>query len=129
MRMNSFADMRGRTIAAIEQTKDGDGDTIEVRFTFTDGGAAMLYHAQDCCEWVRLEDIAGNLDDLIGEPLVIAEESSNEDNPGNGESSTWTFYLLATVKGFVTLRWVGTSNGYYSESVYFREIAAKGASE
>jgi hypothetical protein len=34
---------------------------------------------------------------------------------------TWT-ELGVAAKGYVTVRWYGTSNGYYSESVSFREI-------
>jgi len=81
-----------------------------------------MYHDQDCCESVRLYDITGNPDDLIGAPLVMADETSSfDDPPPNPDSWTWTYYKLATVKGFVTLRWLGESNGYYSEGVTFKE--------
>jgi hypothetical protein len=75
-------------------------------------------HHQDCCESVYIEDICGDLDDLVGAPLVEAEEVSDYEGEATGdESYTWTFYKFATRKGFVTVRWYGSSNGYYSESV------------
>lgn len=78
-----------------------------------------MYHSQDCCESVALEDISGDFGDLIGSPIVEAEAVTNsEDNPPQyAESFTWTFYKLGTIKGHVTLRWLGESNGYYSEEV------------
>lgn len=84
-----------------------------------------MEHHQDCCENVWIEDIAGNVSDLIGYPIAMAEEESNSDNPPLAEcdeSYTWTYYKLATIKGYVTIRWYGESNGYYSESVDFEEM-------
>jgi hypothetical protein len=74
---------------------------------------------------VELADICGDLNDLIGSPLLQAEEESNEqtlDDRQSGEVTDWTFYKLATVKGRVTLRWVGTPNVYYSERMNFARL-------
>jgi len=80
-----------------------------------------LHHHQDCCESVSIEDIVGDLDDLVGTPLLVVEErvSNNEDGTDDmyAESYTWTYYSFRTIKGSVDIRWYGCSNGYYSESV------------
>ena len=94
------------------------------------GKSFQFLHFQDCCENVFIEDIVGDLKDLIGSPIFMAEgvsHSSEENMPDDlvrqdEYSYTWTFYKFATAKGYVTVRWLGTSNGYYSEAVEFEEI-------
>lgn len=115
-----FEVLVGKTLTNVENRNDD-----EIVFTVDDGSKFMLYHSQDCCENVCVEDIVGDLSDLIGSPILQAEEVSNEDAPRecHSDSYTWTFYKLATMKGRVTLRWLGESNGYYSESVDFAQTA------
>lgn len=116
-----FATLLGLTCSRIV---GGAGDD-EILFE-TDGGQFKLYHSQDCCEAVRVEEVIGDFADLVGTPLLQAEESSNREDPVEDnwqpESYTWTFYKLATIRGSVTIRWLGTSNGYYSEAVSFSRV-------
>jgi len=51
----------------------------------------------------------------------MAEEVT-EAGSNDWDTYTWTFYKFATAKGYVTIRWYGTSNGYYSESVDIEEV-------
>lgn len=89
-------------------------------FYCTNGYIYSLYHDQDCCESVTIDDINGDLDDLLEAPILIADESSREATSDEaGESGTWTFYRLSTINGHLTIKWLGVSNGYYSESVTF----------
>lgn len=95
-------------------------------FTTECGKVYMMHHRQECCENVQLEDFEGDTSDIIGSPILRAEESTNEDKVDKGiDEYKWTFYKLATIKGWLDLRWLGVSNGYYSESVEFTKYKGK----
>jgi hypothetical protein len=146
-----FSTLVGKTIGEI----NNQGEEIEIQTD--DGKIYKMYHSQDCCESVSVEEIVGDLNDLLGSPVLLAEEVSSTDPSeeeqtkrtaayekekaeyaergqkfyyesledylrSRHESETWTFYKLSTIKGSVTIRWYGSSNGYYSEAVSFVEV-------
>lgn len=115
----NFEDLKGKVIKKIE----GSEQSYELLFITECDITYRMTHHQDCCESVTIESIVGDLEDLIGYEILNAEEVSNSNSDVNSDSSeTWTFYKLATRKGYVDIRWYGTSNGYYSESVSFEKI-------
>lgn len=123
--MAELKDLIGQTMASVENVNDE-----ELVFISTDGKKFKLHHSQDCCESVSIESVVGDLADLVGEPLLMAEERTSTENPQDAkpetleyqDSFTWTFYKFATRKGYVDVRWYGESNGYYSESVDFDAV-------
>lgn len=116
--MASIGDLIGKTLASV--TQEGNDEIV---FVASSGERWKMFHQQDCCESVSIEDVNGDLQDLVGSPIIMAEEIDNYDPAPRGEDSfTWTFYKLATAKGYVTIRWYGSSNGYYSESVDFLKL-------
>lgn len=110
----------GKTIKEITGLEE-NSYPYEVRIICDDGNTYLFYHEQDCCESVVLEDFEVSADSLEGGKILSAEEVTN-DNDGEkpfeeAGSWTWTFYKIETDKGGLWMRWLGTSNGYYSESV------------
>lgn len=123
-----FSSLLGKTLVSIVVNDDKD----VIVFTDTLGHRYVMYHEQDCCERVEIESIVGDFNDLLGTPLLMAEEAVSDVSPEDAVveysldgTETWTFYKLATIKGYVDIRWCGSSNGYYSESVDFREVDPK----
>ena len=119
--IKTFDDLLGKTIWGVVLDHDSAGEVCEIIFRFDDFSTLHLYDAEmgsgNDCE-VRLIDVEGKISDLIGRPLRLAEsvsQWSDESFPQDKSWNTWTFYRFATDKEFVTLRWGGRSNGYYSE--------------
>lgn len=114
-----FTRLTGQTFTDVLRTDDAilfkrDGQTI-----FT------LMHDQDCCEYVTIDDITGDLKDLENTPILEAKETNQEgkvQNSLDSNSCTWSFYDIRTIKGSVTIRFYGESNGYYSETADLYEI-------
>ena len=118
-----FDSMLGVTMTGVCIT--GECEERDVMLFSSGTRSWKFFHRRDCCEHVVIEDVCGDLDDLVGSPILQAEQVHGEppethDRLGY-ESETWTFYKFATAKGSVTVRWLGTSNGYYSESVDMEE--------
>lgn len=120
-------DLIGKTLLKIKIVEDDYNDQ-EIHFITSTNEHYVMFHRQDCCESVYIESINGDIIKLIGAEILIAEEVSNDKfiekwknkkNEYFPESYLWTFYKLSTINGDVTIRWFGTSNGYYSESVNF----------
>lgn len=115
----SLSILKGKTLSNLEQYGE------ELLFTTVDGEKFRMWHEQDCCESVWIESIVGDLEDLVGSEIFVAEEVSSYDMhriSDYHESYTWTFYKFATIKGYVDVRWYGCSNGYYSEGVSFARV-------
>lgn len=119
IKQTSITELIGLTMTRVTMTAQD-----ELIFVTDSKREFRFYHAQSCCESVTIEDVVGDLSDLVGAPILQADEASSSSNGEDDcyNSYTWTFYKFATVKGYVTIRWYGTSNGCYSESVNFEEV-------
>lgn len=109
LKLVKFSELLGKTLTGI--------DVSDKLITFiASEGTFVQYHEQDCCEKVWFECHDGDISDLLNSQITMADEVT-ESKYEDGESTTWSFYKLATVKGSTTFTWRGESNGYYSETV------------
>lgn len=109
----NITDIEGKIVSGIT----GAGpDSEELTISFTDGCSIRFFHNQWCCEDVRISDIVGDFSEFVGQPITGISERSESGDTDYG-TETWTFYEFTCPKCSVTVRWLGESNGYYSESV------------
>lgn len=111
--------LNGKTIKQVDGCNEGSD---RVTIWCEDGTQYRMHHQQSCCESVCINDVVGDPSDMIGLVVDAREESREATSEECSESGTWTFYIIQTVRGCVTLRWLGESNGYYSEEVCFGEV-------
>ena len=120
-----FSILKGQIITSIEDLEYGSSRVI---FETSEGRRFEMKHSQDCCERVSIEDVCGDINDLLNSPILLAEKETSDEDPidvnkeYHDDLYCWTFYKLSTFKGDVTIRWYGESNGYYSVGVDFEEI-------
>jgi len=114
---NDFFTLKGQIVRKIQAL---NGDSLSI---LTDKYEYNLYHAQDCCEFVRLAKIIGDIDNILNEEIIFAEEDGGANDPdwatdyNYDDSHTWTKFVLATKNANVEFWFLGESNGYYSESI------------
>lgn len=112
----------GTKILSVHGLEEGSEEVIFI----TSDGVYKMEHIQDCCESVNIEDICGDVEDLVDATIIHFEERGGKTPAEDlGESCTYTFYDIQTDKGCVNIRWFGTSNGYYSETPSFEKLNTK----
>lgn len=124
---NCLSELEGEVISTVEGAEEG----WETIITTESGKAIKIYHEQDCCEVVQIED--SEVDDIVGgychfAGFVDGETPVNTtDDYWPASSQTWSFLKIETSKGSIWQRWLGESNGYYSERVDILGGVVKGS--
>jgi hypothetical protein len=104
--LSPLEQLLGRTMRSVTRRRSVTRNQTEtIDFVCIDGTRWEMYcEPNDVPNYVtwEIEEVIGDLEDLVGAPIAIADERC-------------TFYRFATVKGCVTVRWSGSSNGVYRE--------------
>ena len=113
---DDFFTLKGQIVRKIQAL---NGDSLSI---LTDKYEYNLYHAQDCCEYVRIVKIIGDIDNILNEEIIFAEEDGGANDPdwysdNYNDSHTWTKFVLGTKNANVEFWFLGESNGYYSEHI------------
>ena len=110
----SFQFLKGLTFQSVrlnEPIVDTPYRTMD--FITENGDVYQLFNGNDTCDELGLKDIEGDLDDLIGSPIILAEVT--ESDYIEYTERVWIFYRLATAKGYVVIRFYTTTDGWYSD--------------
>lgn len=120
-----FSDLIGKTLSAVIPIEDG------IAFKIRGGGQGQLRGHRSHLSSVVIRDVVGDLSDLVNSPIVMAdvEAKDNHDIIEDEDTGiTWTYYKLATQRGYVTISFRGDSlGGRYTENALFEMVT--GASQ
>ena len=114
---NDFFTLKGQIVRKIQALNEYSLCILTDKYRYD------LYHEQDCCEYVRLVKIIGDIDNILNEEIIFAEEDGGANDPdwhtdyNYDDSHTWTKYVLKTKNNSLEFWFLGESNGYYSESI------------
>ena len=92
-----------------------DLDGSDMLLTTATGRQIRIYHVQDCCEDVVFHD--GDWRSVRGRVVKDVTVQHEPDDDPSFESATWSVVTFELDEGAEVLRWHGSSNGYYSETV------------
>jgi serine/threonine protein phosphatase PrpC len=114
----------GVLVGEVLDAVDIDKEENQILLTTRSGRKFLVYHEQDCCEKVQIVGQDGNFDNLIGKPLIEARDFAVDtgESESDYDSQTTTTLVFRVDDQTVVSRWVGDSNGYYSESVDIAEL-------
>ncbi len=102
---------------------DIDREKDQILLTTRSGRQFLIYHEQKCCETVEISGQDGSFIRLVGKPIVEAREIAIDTTKDDSYGTETTTTLIFRVDGETVIsRWVGDSNGYYSESVDIAEL-------
>ncbi len=119
-----FSDLIGKSISVISTVVPG---TEVIFFTLYDNSIWKMWYEDGAPVAATVAEVVGDIKDIMDSALLEAESISQKAKPedipeGYDPSATWTFYKFRTRKGSVVIRWLGISNGWYSEKVNFMRI-------
>jgi len=119
----NFFELKGQIVKKITGLEKNSPEVHIV----TNQTTYKLYHHQDCCESVLVENVIGDEKDILNEEIIFAEEDAGANDPDwydehYNDSHTWTKYVLKTKNASLKFWFLGESNGYYNENVSIEKI-------
>lgn len=92
-------DLIGKKIINIEGLSKG---SEQVTIYCEDHTYMMMGKIDDHVNESIIDDVIGDVNDLLGSTILIAETTQGSDSLHN-----WTFYKISTRNGYVDIRWYG----------------------